>query len=112
MDQLSIYVDIKEKCNFLKKLTCKKGTLREMFIRVYRLEIQSVLLVFSTQLCELLPLQPSLWFNSPPPHASLCEYTKYCKYTVLYSVAEREVWGSGPPTDKHLPQSPFTVQFF
>jgi len=25
------------------------------------------MLVFSTQLCELLPLYPSLWFNSPPP---------------------------------------------
>ncbi len=24
------------------------------------------MLVFSTQLCELLPLSPSLWFNSPP----------------------------------------------
>ncbi len=35
-----------------KKLTCK-WTLRQVFIRVYRLEIQSVMLVFSTQLCEL-----------------------------------------------------------
>ncbi len=25
-----------------------------------------MMLVFSTQLCELLPLSPSLWFNSPP----------------------------------------------
>ncbi len=38
-----------------KKLTWK-GTLRQVFIKVYRLEIQSVMLVFSTQLCELLPL--------------------------------------------------------
>jgi hypothetical protein len=41
-----------------------------VFDRVYRLEIQSVRLVFSTQLCELLSLYPSLWFNSslsPPP---------------------------------------------
>jgi hypothetical protein len=38
-----------------KKFTCK-GTLRQVFIRVNRLEIQSVVLVFSTQLCELLPL--------------------------------------------------------
>jgi hypothetical protein len=38
-------------------------------IRVYRLEIQSVMLVFSTQLRELLPLLRSLWFTSasPPP---------------------------------------------
>ncbi len=33
------------KCRHLKKLTCK-GTLRQVFIRVYRLEIQSVMLVF------------------------------------------------------------------
>ncbi len=37
-----------------------------MFIRVYRFEIQSVVLVFSTQLCELLPLYPSLWYNYLP----------------------------------------------
>ncbi len=37
----------------------------------YRLQtedrVQSVKLVFSTQLCELFPLLPSLWFTSPPP---------------------------------------------
>jgi hypothetical protein len=49
------YVDTKAKCRHLKNLTCK-WTLRQVFIRVYRLEIQSVILVFSTQLCELLPL--------------------------------------------------------
>ncbi len=46
------YKDTKVKCRHQKKLTCK-GTLRQMFIRVYRLEIESVMLVFSTQLCEL-----------------------------------------------------------
>jgi hypothetical protein len=35
--------------------------------RVYGLEIQSVLLVFSTQFCELFPPYPFLWFTSPPP---------------------------------------------
>ncbi len=51
------YKDTKTKCKcrHLKNLTCK-GTLRQVFIRVYRLEIQSVMLVFSTQLCELLPI--------------------------------------------------------
>jgi hypothetical protein len=45
----------KAKCRHLKKLTCN-GTFRQvLIIRVYRLEIQSVILVFSTQLCELLP---------------------------------------------------------
>ncbi len=49
------YKNTKVKCCHLKELTCK-GTLRKVFGRVYRLEIQSVMLVFSTQLCELLPL--------------------------------------------------------
>jgi hypothetical protein len=37
--------------------------------------MQSVMLVFSTRLCELLPLLPSLWYNSPSP--SLCQSTVY-----------------------------------
>jgi hypothetical protein len=52
MDQLT---NTKAKCRHLKKFTCK-GTLRQVSSRVYRLEIHSVMLVFSTQLCELLPL--------------------------------------------------------
>ncbi len=34
------------------------------------------MLVFSTQLCELLPLFPSLWFNSPPPPFSVEYYSR------------------------------------
>ncbi len=49
------YIDTKAKCLHLKEVTCK-GILRQVFIRIYRLEIQSVMLEFSTQLCELLPL--------------------------------------------------------
>ncbi len=43
------------------------------------MEIQSVMLVFSTQLCELLPLSPSLWFNSllPCPPSLVNKYTVY-----------------------------------
>jgi hypothetical protein len=59
-----------------KKLICK-GTLRPVFIRVYRLEIHSVMLVFSTPLSGLLP-------NKPRRGGGL----------------------------RHLPQSPFTDQFF
>ncbi len=33
-----------------------KGTFRQVFIRVYRLEIYSVMFVYSTKLCKLLPL--------------------------------------------------------
>jgi hypothetical protein len=43
-----------------------------------RLEI----LVFSTQLCELLPLYPYLWINSPPfPLSCVNKYPAYT-YTV------------------------------
>jgi hypothetical protein len=74
----------------------ERGTLRQVFISVYRLEIQSVMLVFSTQLWELLPL----WFNSPPPPPCVNRYTVY-----TYTVCKGGGWGSGPQTDKHLPQN-------
>jgi hypothetical protein len=51
-----------------------------MFMKVYRLEIQPVMLVFSTQLCELLHLLPSLWFNSIPLPPSLCQRTVCRQY--------------------------------
>jgi hypothetical protein len=50
--------DIKAKCRQLNKFTCK-GTLRQVFIRFYKLEKQSVMLslvYILDQLCELLPL--------------------------------------------------------
>ncbi len=62
------YKDTKAKCRHLKKLTCK-GILLQVFIRVYRLEIQSVMLVFR-------PLPPSNLFSGstlPPSPPSLCE---------------------------------------
>ncbi len=43
-----------------------KGALPQVFIRVYRLQIQSVMVVFSIQSFELLPLSLPLWFNSSP----------------------------------------------
>ncbi len=85
-----------------KKLTCK-GTLLHVFITVYRLEIQSAMFVF----CELLPtLTFSLIKPSPLPCVSKCTV-----YT--YTVCKGEgVWGSGPQSDKHMPQSSFTGHFF
>jgi hypothetical protein len=48
------------------------------------------MLVFSTQLCELLSLSPSHWFNSPLPCPLPCvnkytvyTYTEYGGYAVL-----------------------------
>jgi hypothetical protein len=57
-------------------------TLRQVFIRVYRLEIQSDMLVFLAQLFELLP--SSLTFSLvqlPPPLSPLPPVNTYC---ILY----------------------------
>ncbi len=56
---LSNNIDTKAKCRHLKNWPVKRGSLRQVFIRVI-LEMQSVMVVFSTQLCELLPLTFSL----------------------------------------------------
>ncbi len=45
LHRLINYIDTKAKCCHLKTITCK-GTLRQGFIKVYKLEIQSVTLVF------------------------------------------------------------------
>jgi hypothetical protein len=61
------------KCCRLKKLTWKE-TLRQVLIRLFFEQL--VMLVFSTQLFELLPVLPSLWFNCPSlPHP--CVKVKY-----------------------------------
>jgi hypothetical protein len=46
------------------------------------------MLVFSTQLCELLPLSPFLWFNSPPTPLP-CVKVQFIQ-TDKHCVAERE----------------------
>jgi hypothetical protein len=73
-----------------KKLTCK-GTLRQVFIRVYILEIQPVMFVFSTQFFELLSL-------SPPSPPSLGE-----KYTVyMCTVCKGGGGGYGPQSKNSI----------
>jgi hypothetical protein len=100
-------IDTKAKCRHLKKFTCK-GTWRQVFIRVYGLVIQSVMLVFLTQLCELLPLLHFFWFAPP----SLCEKNKYTRIQCVRVGICGVIEGRGPQTDKHLPQSPFTGKIF
>jgi hypothetical protein len=70
------YIDTKAKCRRLKKLT-RKETLRQVFIRDSRLEIQSVIGIFDPVLWTGAPV-PSLWFNFPPPPPPCVEYA-VCK---------------------------------
>jgi hypothetical protein len=64
------YAETVTKCRYLKILTCK-GTLRQVFIRVYRLEIQTVMLAIGI----FDPGLRTVAFGSTlPPHPlSLCE---------------------------------------
>jgi hypothetical protein len=55
------------------------GFLRQVFIIVYRLEIQSVMLVFLNQFCELLHQSPPLWFNYPPSPLPCVNTYTVCK---------------------------------
>ncbi len=65
-----------------KKVTCKR-TLRQVFIRVYRLELQSVMLVF----CD-----PALWTVAPLTFSLVqCSHHPPCENNVYtYTVC---VWG-------------------
>jgi hypothetical protein len=58
----------------------------------------------------VLPLSSSLWFNSPP----LPSFPVWIGilYTHIQCVRGGGGWSSESQTDKHLPQSPFTSQFF
>ncbi len=125
------YIVSKPKCRHLKQFTCE-GTLQQVFIRVYILEIQSVMLVFSTQLCGLLPVQPSLWFTSPIP---VSKYSMWLgrgwgvlrpvgdhilqEFNILYLTRFRTYKIADFPKQKprrgvsseHLPQNPFIGQW-
>ncbi len=141
MHGLNKCIDIKAKSRYKKIWQCEGTLLRQVFIKVCRLEIQSVMLVFSTHLCELLPLKPSFWFNFPPLPCIKVQYIQtvcglegvgvvescWRPYPaeVLHSVSEqihtdkiarpphtKTMERRGPQTDKHLPQSPCTGQSF
>jgi hypothetical protein len=68
------------------------------------------MLVFSTQLCELLP--SNLLYGSPPPPLPSVNKNTVYTYTVCKGRGYGFLEGRGPQTDKHLPQSPFTGKLF
>ncbi len=60
-----------------------KGNLRQVFIRIYRLEIQSVMLVFSTQLFVNCCPSPLLSGSTLPPPLPLFYVHKYNVFTYI-----------------------------
>ncbi len=82
------YMDIKAKCRHLKELTCK-GTLRHVFIRVYRLEIKSVMLVCwygnlgRRQMMTFSLSFMTLIFLQSKPFQTMCFHTKFCTFLKL-----------------------------
>ncbi len=81
-----------------------------LFISVFRLEIAYM------QSCRyfrpnfVISTLPFFLVQLSPPLPCVNKYTVYT-YTVQ-CVKGGRLWGSRPQTDKHLPQSPFTGQFF
>ncbi len=83
-----------------------------VYSRVYRLDIQSIMLVFSTGFVNNCPFNRLSGKLSPLP-PFLCEkvYTVYT-YTVCKGREYGVIGGEeGLRQIKHLPQSPFTGQF-
>ncbi len=108
------------KCHHLTKITCK-GTLRQVFIRVYRLEIANFLCTFShvgifnPALVSVFFCVASLPFSLVQTHPP---FPCMNKYSILYTLIQcvrggggYGLWGSVPQTDKHLSRNPFTGQF-
>ncbi len=83
-------IDTKAKCRHIKKLTFI-GTLWQVCITVQRLEIQSVLLVFSTELCDCFP--SNLLSSSTLPLFSLPCVKVQFKQTVVAGRGWR-VWSA------------------
>jgi hypothetical protein len=75
-----------------------------VFISVYRMELQSVMLLFLTQLCAALPLSPSFWFTPPPPHLP-CVKVQY-----IQTVCGWEGVGALSPVRDHILQK-FNTQY-
>jgi hypothetical protein len=113
------HIDVNAKCRHLKKLTCK-GTLRHVFIRVYRLVLANFLRAFS----QIGIFNPALWSVLSPvaplpfslvqlsPSALPLPVLIHILHTCIQCVGGGGVWGSRPQADKHLPQSPLQVNFF
>jgi hypothetical protein len=81
------YVDTEAKCRHLNKLTCE-GTLRQVFIRVYRLECGDT--VSHVGIFDLLVNCCSsalLFVSTPPPLPCLNKYTVY-----TYTVSQGGMW--------------------
>jgi hypothetical protein len=78
------HIEGNAKCHHLKKSTWKE-TLRQVFIRVYRLEIQSVIGIFDPTLWTITPLTFPLVQVSPLPCVNT--FTVYT-YTVCHCVRE------------------------
>jgi hypothetical protein len=85
-----------------------------MFLRVYGLEIQSVMLVFRPSFVNCCPSNLLSGSTLPPP--PLPCVNKFIVY--IYTVCKEGgggkggvYMGFGPQSDKHLPQSSFTGQY-
>jgi hypothetical protein len=84
-----------------------------LVLNIYRLEIHSVMLVFSTDFVNYWPFYLFSGYHSPPPPPPLPCVNKYSVKTSTMcrgGVGGIGVMGLGQI--KHPPQSPYTGKFF
>jgi hypothetical protein len=81
------YIDNKAKCRHLKKFTCI-GTLRQVFIRVYKLLIRSLMLVFRPSFVNCFPSDLLSGSSLPPPPLPCVN-----KYYIVYTFAMCKLGG-------------------
>ena len=104
-NKLCLYVDTKAKCRHLKILTCGE-TLRQVFISLWTGDSQTCW-YFRPSIVYCCPSPLLSSSTLPPPFPVWISIL----YTHIQCVRGGE-YGFRPQTDKHLPQSPFTGNFF
>ncbi len=92
------YMDTKAKCRHLKKMNCK-GTLRQVFIKIYRLEIHSVMLVFRPSFVNCCPSNILSGSTLRPPPPLPCQSKVYTDIVWLGGG-----WGMLSPVEDHILQ--------
>jgi hypothetical protein len=101
------YIDTKAKfLHLVKKKWTYKGTLRQVWIRIHRLGYSQSYWFFRPIFVNCCPSN-LLSSSTPPPLPVWISIL----FTRIQCVRVGGLWGSGPQTDKHLPQSHFTCQF-
>ncbi len=101
------YIDTKAKCHHPKNLTCKTGLCGRCLSEFIDWRFSQSCWYFRPSFVNCCPSN-LLSRSIPPPPSCVSKYTLY-----MYTLCVGGGGGvCGPQADKHMPQRPFTCQFF